>query len=348
MAAKVFINYRRNDSAGYVGRVVDRLEKELGRDLLFMDVDVIPLATNFSTVLHEEVAKCGVLLAVIGPNWVDARDEHGNRRLDNPNDFVRIEIAAALQRNIPVIPILLDGVRMPKANQLPEDLKELASRNGMEIRHASFHVDMDRLIRGLKGWLTERGDRTQRDQIGRLDAEQKDEPPEGDAVAEGRNSLLTHRVRALDHGEAGRKEARTLDAPVVRLDRAPNTYIFVCHASEDRDVALSIVRDLERRGVPCWIAPRNVRPGHPFDDEIVEAIEECKGMLLVFSDRCNERDYIRREVTVAGESRKLIIPYRIEDAQPKKALRMRLSDLHWIDAFPSQERAIEEVVSILL
>jgi hypothetical protein len=151
MAAKVFISYRRDDSAGYAGRVRDRLEHELGRDLLFMDVDAIPLGTNFSKVLHEEVAKCGVLLAIIGPNWPDARDENGNRRLDDPNDFVRIEIAAALQRNIPVIPILLDGARIPKATQLPEDLKELALRNGMEIRHASFQDDMNRLIRGLKG-----------------------------------------------------------------------------------------------------------------------------------------------------------------------------------------------------
>jgi hypothetical protein len=113
-------------------------------------VDAIPLGTNFSKVLHEEVAKCGVLLAVIGPNWLDARDEHGNRRLDNPNDFVRIEIAAALQRSIPVIPLLLDGARIPKADELPEDLKELALRNGMEVRHASFQDDMNRLIRGLK------------------------------------------------------------------------------------------------------------------------------------------------------------------------------------------------------
>jgi hypothetical protein len=150
MAAKVFISYRRADSAGYSGRVMDRLDRELGRDLVFMDVDTIPLGTDFSKVLHEEVAKCGVLLAVIGPNWLDARDEHGNRRLDNPNDFVRIEIAAALQRSIPVIPILLDGARIPKADELPEDLKELALRNGMEVRHASFQDDMNRLIRGLK------------------------------------------------------------------------------------------------------------------------------------------------------------------------------------------------------
>jgi hypothetical protein len=151
--AAVFISYRRGDSAGYAGRLMDRLKTELGRDVLFMDVDAIPLGTNFEKVLHEEVAKCAVLLAVIGPNWSDARGENGKRRLDDPNDFVRIEIAAALKRKIPVIPILLDGARIPKANELPHDLRGLTSRNGLDVRHASFHEDMDRLIRGLKGQM---------------------------------------------------------------------------------------------------------------------------------------------------------------------------------------------------
>jgi TIR domain len=157
MAAKVFISYRRGDSAGHAGRVMDRLKTELGRDLLFMDVEAIPLGTNFEKVLHEEVGKCGVLLAVIGPTWSDARDENGNRRLDDPNDFVRMEIAAALQRDIPVIPILLDGARIPKADYLPNELKDLTSRNGLDVRHASFHEDMDRLIRSLKGQVDQSG-----------------------------------------------------------------------------------------------------------------------------------------------------------------------------------------------
>src|SRR5215467_1624305 len=153
MAAKVFISYRRADSAGYSGRVMDRLDRELGRDLVFMDVDAIPLGTNFSKVWHEEVAKCGVLLAVIGPNWLDARDEHGNRRLENPNDFVRVEIGAALQRNIPVVPILVDGAKIPDVGQLPKELEELSFRNGIDVRLASFHNDVSRLIQGLKTQL---------------------------------------------------------------------------------------------------------------------------------------------------------------------------------------------------
>jgi TIR domain len=155
MTAQVFVCYRRDDSAAFAGRVQDRLAQEFGRDLLFMDVDAIPLGVNFVTALHEAVAKCEVLLAVIGPNWLEARDDSGARRLDDPNDFVRIEIAAALQRDIPVIPILLDGARVPKADELPRDLGELSMRNGLDVRHASFHNDIDRLVRNLRGQLGE-------------------------------------------------------------------------------------------------------------------------------------------------------------------------------------------------
>jgi TIR domain len=151
--AKIFLCYRRDDAGAYAGRIQDQLVQDLGSDTLFMDVDAIPLGVNFVRVLHDEVAKCDVLLAVIGRNWLDARDEHGNRRLENSNDFVRIEIEAALQRNIPVVPILVDGARIPEAGQLPKELAELSFRNGIDVRLASFHSDVSRLIYGLKKQL---------------------------------------------------------------------------------------------------------------------------------------------------------------------------------------------------
>jgi class 3 adenylate cyclase/predicted ATPase len=128
----------------------------------------------------------------------------------------------------------------------------------------------------------------------------------------------------------------------------PEPFLFVSHVSEDRAAATEIVGELERRGVRCWIAPRDVHPGKPFDDEIADAIDASRAMLLIFSERCNESEYIRREVTVAGESQKVIIPFRVENAQPKRGLRVRLSDLHWIDAFDSREPAIEELVRTFL
>jgi hypothetical protein len=150
MPPKIFISYRRDDNAGQVGRIHDRLQQEFGGDCLFMDVDSVPLGVNFVKLLGEEIAKCDALLAIIGPSWLDARDEMGDRRLENPDDFVRLEISTALKRDIPVIPILLEDTPVPKADQLPGDLKELAQRNGLNVRHTSFRDDMERLIRGLK------------------------------------------------------------------------------------------------------------------------------------------------------------------------------------------------------
>jgi pimeloyl-ACP methyl ester carboxylesterase len=170
MPTNIFISYRRDDSGGHAGRILDRLTGEFGHQRLFFDVDSIPLGTNFPKMLREEVAKCGVLLAMIGPNWLDARNESGKRRLLDPDDFVRVEIAAALQRDIPVIPVLLDGAKIPKINKLPDELKELGSRNGIEVRHASFHSDMQRLIRGLKA------------QLDRVDTPQVDSAAEGAPV----------------------------------------------------------------------------------------------------------------------------------------------------------------------
>jgi hypothetical protein len=121
-------------------------------------------------------------------------------------------------------------------------------------------------------------------------------------------------------------------------------FLFVSHVTEDRAAASQVVDELERRGVRCWIAPRNVQPGKPFDDDIADAIESCRAMLLIFSSQCNESEYIRREITVAGNANKLIIPFRIEDVEPKRGLSVRLANLHWIDAFAARERAIDEVV----
>jgi TIR domain len=143
MAQRLFISYRREDSAGYAGRVYDRLEREFSRDCLVIDIDSIPLGANFVNVIGEEVAKCDVLLAIIGPGWLDARDDDGKRRLEDSHDFVRVEIATALKRGIPVIPVLLEGARIPKANELPDDLKELSLRNALNVRHASFLDDMN-------------------------------------------------------------------------------------------------------------------------------------------------------------------------------------------------------------
>jgi hypothetical protein len=145
MAGKIFINYRRDDSAGTAGRLHDRLAQMFGRNNLFMDVDHIPAGVDFTEYLHNQVAACDVFLAVIGPDWLDAKDDSGHRRFDNPDDFVTIEIAAALARNIRVIPVLVDGARTPKADKLPDSIRPLVRRNAVEVRNTHFGRDAEAL-----------------------------------------------------------------------------------------------------------------------------------------------------------------------------------------------------------
>ena len=146
---KIFISYRQKDSAGAAGRLHDRLEREFGRDLIFMDVSSIQPGSDFVKELDDQVRKCEVLLAVIGPKWLDIRDSKGNRRIDDPNDFVRLEIRAALHRNIRVIPVLIEGAEIPRPDQLPQDLQNLSRRQGLEIRHEAFSSDTEILIKIL-------------------------------------------------------------------------------------------------------------------------------------------------------------------------------------------------------
>lgn len=147
---KIFISYRRNDSAGAAGRLHDFLTARFGRDALFRDVDSMRLGRNFKNQIYKALGECDVLLAVIGPNWLDAKKDDGGRRLDDPNDYVRIEIATALQREVPVIPVLFDGTPPPEAPQLPQDLEELSFRSALKVHNDSFHRDVEPLEKELR------------------------------------------------------------------------------------------------------------------------------------------------------------------------------------------------------
>jgi formylglycine-generating enzyme required for sulfatase activity len=147
---KIFISYRRADASGYAGRLFDRLSEHFGEENIFMDVEGLSLGVDFHEALDKAVGACDVLIALIGKQWLDIKDENRKRRLDDPEDFVRIEIAAALNRDIRIIPILVQDARMPEAKDLPDVLHRLARYNGMEIRHERFNADADRLIRGIE------------------------------------------------------------------------------------------------------------------------------------------------------------------------------------------------------
>jgi hypothetical protein len=149
--SKILISYRRQYNANVTGRIYDRLIQRFGQGAVFKDVDSIPLGVDFRTFLDEQVAKCEVFLAVIGRDWAKKRGSKGKSRLDDPWDFVRIEIESALKRKIPVIPVLVSGASIPPSERLPASIQDLSYRHGIAVRQdPDCHRDMDRLIEHLR------------------------------------------------------------------------------------------------------------------------------------------------------------------------------------------------------
>lgn len=149
---KVFISYRRNDSADIAGRIYDHLIWELGHYSAFLDVESIPAGNAWQPILIEQASSCTMMLAIIGNDWLTSTDEDGNQRLFQDDDFVRLELSIALARaNVSVIPILIQDAEMPKRNELPENIQALAGRQILELRSGvHFRKDVQALIDEVK------------------------------------------------------------------------------------------------------------------------------------------------------------------------------------------------------
>ena len=160
----IFISYRREDCAAYAGRLYDWISQRLGKENIFIDVDTIQPGEDFVEAIEQKVGGCDALLALIGKDWLNCRDEQGNRRVDSPGDFVRVEIVAALNRNVRVIPVLVEGARMPAERDLPEALTKLARRQALELSFTRFHQDANRLIETLEKALAAANERRKTEQ----------------------------------------------------------------------------------------------------------------------------------------------------------------------------------------
>ena len=162
----VFISYRRDDSAGYTGHLADSLEPLLGSGKIFRDVEDIHPGDDFVKAIEQNLQHSSVLLIVIGKNWLTAKDDQGLLRLNNPKDFVRLEIETALRYKHQIIPVLVDDATMPKPEDLPESIAPIAYRQAIEIADNRWNEDINRLLRilitsqkgmdtnpGLRAWL---------------------------------------------------------------------------------------------------------------------------------------------------------------------------------------------------
>src|SRR3954470_20191501 len=152
-ASRIFISYRRDDTAYAAGWLFDRLVDEFGPEQVFKDMDSIALGDDFVDAITATVSSTDVLLALIGDKWLGLVDEHGERRLSDPDDFVRLEIEAALERDVRVIPVLVEGARMPRSEELPPSLAALARRQALELTSSRFSSDTRTLLSVLEKTL---------------------------------------------------------------------------------------------------------------------------------------------------------------------------------------------------
>jgi len=146
--ARIFLSYRREDSSGYAGRIFDALTESFGRGAVFMDIDTLAPGQDFIQAIDDALRQCRVALVLIGPSWLAVRDAV-QRRLDAPNDFVRLEIEAALSHDLRVLPVLVGGASMPPAEALPPAIAGLARRHAFELTDRRWHADVNELVGAL-------------------------------------------------------------------------------------------------------------------------------------------------------------------------------------------------------
>lgn len=148
---RVFLSYRRNDVSGYTGRLHDALVARLGSRAVFQDVTTIAPGEDFTAAVDHALSDCDATLAVIGPGWLAAATPEGSSRLSETGDYVRLELATALARDMPVVPVLVGGAELPAAAELPEELRALSKRQAVVLRDETWNGDVDGLVRSLRG-----------------------------------------------------------------------------------------------------------------------------------------------------------------------------------------------------
>ena len=252
---RLFLCYRRKDTRYVTGQIYRRLTQEFGQTNVFKDVDSIPLGHDFRRVLDERVGDCTVFLAVIGPDWLEAHDSSGRRALDDVNDFVRLEIEAALRREIAVIPVLVDDAVIPSAGTLPTTLADLSYRQGVPVRpDPDFDRDLDRLVKGIRLAVKDGQARAARQQqeIRRREAErleQERRSGEEARVAEARQAEESRRAEEARRRVEDERVRRVAQAAAVTEDAQTSSAVEHVQASAPAEDAVK--RPLSR---VAWVA----------------------------------------------------------------------------------------------
>ena len=322
MSGGVFICYRREDSASWARLIYDRLSSRLKREQVFIDVDNIEPGLDFVKVLSDRVGDCDALVAVIGKDWLSRR--RNRRRLDDPNDFVRIEIEAALTRNIRVIPVLVDGAAMPREETLPDTLKALARRQKIEVSHDRFNSDVERLTNALAFVGEERRKHGAADESAQI------------------------RVETATRG-IGR--TRRSMPPTPQAQNAP--LAFMSYVPEDSAAVKALSEKLEGRGVRIWRDRQHLHVGDLWNQVLFSVIKRVGYVIVVQTPAMvkSVSGAFNREIEAAqlrqsemDPQLRFLIPIRIGFSK----LLPSLEDIHVIDVDVAEPDGADFLASSIL
>lgn len=172
MRGTIFINYRKDDSSWNALALYNELLKYFPKESIFKDFNTIRPGDDFVESIQKALSNCNVLLVVMSKNWLEVKDKHGNRRISDPDDLVRIEIATAIERNIQVIPVLFDNIPMPTGTELPDNLRSLPRRQFVEIETTRFEADVKKLAEAIKELMPDQPIHGKRDLQGNISGQQ--------------------------------------------------------------------------------------------------------------------------------------------------------------------------------
>lgn len=316
-----FISYRRQDSAGHAARLHRDLVARYGDEQVFFDVDVLALGQDFAKQIHRNLSSAKAVLVVIGPEWTTATNPSGQRRLDDPSDSIRTEIAAALRSGKPLIPIFVGGARMPHPDALPADLRPLTRVNGVELDDRRWEQDILRLYEFLddrSGLVhapaTRRLSLAARLRIALSVLAGREPQAAAPSVASKRQSG--------ERPSHARAEAAEFAEPRHADASAPHKHVFVSYADEDRPLADQVVKCLEDRGHTCWVSYRDIPPGTgSWAGPIVAAIANSALVVVIVTEFSVASKQVLREVTVADDENIPLMPACLEDISLSGDLR---------------------------
>jgi TIR domain len=317
--SQIFISYRRQDAAAEAMRLQEHLAARFGRESVFLDVASLAPGRDFADAMRRAVESCKVMLVVMGPRWAMATGPDGRRRLDDPQDFIRVEVAAALRLNRPVVPVLVGGAPLPTAEMLPQDLRALTQFHAVSMGVGDWGADVDRLAGTLERQLGVRSPVLPGQAM----------PPGAtvpSAPARG-GSFLSRLGRAWqvlvgDRDEAPPATPAAMTPAVSRAvrpladRRSEPAAVFISYSSKDRAFVDRLVPVLEAQGRRCWIAHRDIPAGVvAWSVPIVTAIASSRLAVILLSERSMGSDEVLREVTLAADEKIPMLPVTL-DATP--------------------------------